>query len=860
MRSGNLQNVVKAGLRQALSLSLLFLVGRAFCPAQNAVPAQNQPAAPSPAPAQTLTPEQRAESIVKQMTLDEKISQIHGSSSGEHFRWVDGVPRLGVPPLPMANGPAGIGPAGRVQPHATAFPAPIAVAASWDRADARDYGVVVADEFLDIGRKMIEGPTINIARIPVAGRTFEAYGEDPFLTGELAVANVDGIQSQHVIANIKHFALNNQEVDRQTVSAVADERTMREIYFPAFEEAIHSAHAGSVMCSYNKVNGEYACQNKFLLTDVLRNDWHFDGFVVSDFGAAHDGPADAAAGLDLEMPTGRTYNAAFQAQVQSGQIPVSTIDAFLVHRYATMIRLGLFDEPATMSPIPEQADGAIAEKLEEHSIVLLRNEKNILPLDPSGTGSIAVIGPDADSLMEGGGAAYVLALHKITPLQAMRTRFGFGRIQFAPVGGPGFIDPRETIDNSVLAPPHAAADQHGVLAEYFDNTDLSGKPMITRVVRIPETLSEFGGPIPGLSNHFSLRWTAELTPPATGDYTLGTEMWGKMRLYLDGKLMIDQSQKDSAFTPGTATVHLDANHTYELRAEYISIGRGVARVFWQLPQGVDPPGIAQAVAAAQKASVAVVFAGAWAHEGWDRASLALPGAEDQLIEAVAKANPNTIVVLQTGEPVLMPWINDVAAVVEAWFPGEEGGTAIARVLAGDVNPSGKLPITFPPSDAVVPASTPDQYPGINGVEHYSEGLKVGYRWFDAEQKTPLFPFGFGLSYTQFSFSNLSATPNPDGSVAVHVTVTNTGKRTGAEVAQIYVGYPRDAGEPPTQLRGYAKVQLDPGASQQLEFTLQPRAFSYWSTPDHNWKVAPGTYTITAGDSSRNLPLHIDITR
>ncbi|MDE3148161.1 MAG: glycoside hydrolase family 3 C-terminal domain-containing protein [Acidobacteriota bacterium] len=839
-----MQNKLTAGLKRAICLSLFVLVSRALCPAQ----------------AQAPTPEQRADAIVKQMTLDEKIAQIHGVATPEHFRWVEGVPRLGVPPLPMANGPAGIGPADRVQPHATAFPAPIAVAASWDRDDAREYGVVVADEFQDIGRKMLEGPTVNIARIPVAGRTFEAYGEDPFLSGEIAVANIDGIQSRHVIANVKHFALNNQELNRTSVNAIADERTMREIYFPAFEAAIRTAHSGSVMCSYNKVNGDYACQNKFLLTDVLRNDWHFDGFVVSDFGAAHDGPADAAAGLDLEMPTGRTYNAAFAAQVRDGTIPVSTIDAFLRHRYATMIRLGLFDEPATMSPIPEQADGAIAERLAEHGIVLLRNQKNILPLDPSGTGSIAVIGPDADSLMEGGGAAYVLALHTINPLQAMRTRFGSNRIQFVPVGGPGFIDPRDTIDGSALAPPHATSGQHGVLAEYFDNTTLSGKPMITRTVRIPETLSEFGGPIPGLTSNFSLRWTADLTPPATGDYTLGTEIWGKMRLYLDGKLLIDQTQKQSPFTPGTATVHLEAGRAYALRAEYISEGRGIARVFWQLPAGIDPPGIAQAVDAAQHASVAIVFAGAWAHEGWDRASLALPGAQDSLIEAVAKANPNTIVVLQTGEPVLMPWINDVAAVVEAWFPGEEGGTAIARVLAGDVNPSGKLPITFPPSDAELPASTPDQYPGIHGVEHYSEGLKVGYRWFDAEQKTPLFPFGFGLSYTQFAFSNLAVSPQPDGSVAVHVTVANTGTRPGAEVAQIYVGYPKETGEPPLQLRGFSKVQLQPGESKQLEFNLEPRAFSYWSVADHGWKVAPGSYSISAGSSSRDLPLHAQIAR
>lgn len=776
------------------------------------------------------------------------------------MRSVPGIERLGIPPLLMANGPAGIAPAGPVQPPATAFPAPIAVAASWDRSDARAYGEAVANEILDIGRTMLEGPTVNIARIPTAGRTFEAYGEDPFLSGEIAVANIEGIQSRHVIANVKHFALNNQEADRLMVSAIADERTMREIYFPAFESAIRTAHCASLMCSYNKINGAYACRNKFLLTNVLRNDWGFDGFVISDFGAAHDGPADADAGLDLEMPTGATYNADFETLVRNGTIPVSVIDAFLRHRYAAMIRLGLFEKLPAIKPIPEKADGAIAQSLGGDGIVLLRNEKNILPLDSTKVRSIAVIGPAADSLLEGGGAAYVLALHTVTPVKALQQRFGADRIRFIPVGGPGFIDPRETIDGLALSPPASDFGKHGVLAEYFDNTTLSGAPKVTRIERIPETLTEFGGPVAGLFANFSLRWTANLTPPATGDYTFGTEMWGKMRLYLDERLLIDQTQQQVALIPQTATVHLEAGHTYTLRAEYISLGRSTARIFWQLPEGVQPPSLTKAVEAARHADVAIVFAGAWAHEGFDRASLALPGSQNRLIEAVAQANPRTIVVLQSGEAVLMPWLDHVAAVVEAWFPGEEGGPAIASVLAGEINPSGKLPITFPASDDQVPASTPDQYPGVNGVEHYNEGLNVGYRWYDSAHKTPLFPFGFGLSYTRFGFSQLAVSPRPDGSVAVHVTVTNRGKRAGSEVAQIYVGYPKETGEPPLQLRAFSKVQLKPGASARLEFTLTSRAFSYWSVADHDWKIAPGSYRIAAGDSSRDLPLREQIVR
>jgi beta-glucosidase len=828
--------------RRAIQLMLTVFLFRAYCLAQ------------------TVTPEQRADAIIQKMTLDEKIAQLHGVIDTENDRWIPGIERLGIPALPMANGPAGIGPAGLIQPRATAFPAPITVAASWDTADAREYGAAVAGEIRAIGRTMLEAPTVNIARIPTSGRTFEGYGEDPFLTSKIGVANIEGIQSLHVIANVKHFALNNQEANRQFVDAFADERTMREIYFPAFEAAIKVGHVASLMCSYNKVNGQYACENKSLMTDVLRKDWGFDGFIVSDFWAAHDGIEDAKAGMDLEMPTGKTYNENFESQVRDGKIPISQIDAFLRHRYVAMIRLGLFDIPITTSPLPETANGRIAQRLASDGMVLLRNENGVLPLDTAKQKTIAVIGPAADVLVEGGGAASVLPLHTITPIQALRARFGDTQIHYVPVGGVGFIDPHDTVDGYALAPPASGPDEHGVLAEYFDNTSFSGTPKVVRTERIPETLSEFGAPVAGLTGNFSLRWTAILTPPASGTYTFGTEMWGKMRLFLDGKLLIDQMQSTTALEPRSATIHLEAGHAYPLRAEYISLGRGVARVFWQMPEGIETTGIAKAVEAAQHADAAIVFAGAWAHEGFDRSTLALPGSQDRLIEAVAKANPRTIVVLQSGEPVLMPWIHNVAAVVEAWFPGEEGGSAIAGILAGDINPSGKLPITFPANDVQVPASTPEQYPGISSVEHYSEGLFVGYRWYDAEGHTPLFPFGFGLSYTHFEFTKLSLSRRRDGSLGVRATMTNRGKRAGAEVAQLYLSYPKNAHEPPHQLRAFSKVQLEPEESKQLSFTLDPRSFSYWSMAEHRWKTAPGPYMISVGDSSRDLSLQESIIR
>ncbi|TAM27755.1 MAG: glycosyl hydrolase [Rhodanobacter sp.] len=811
--------------------------------------------------ARAVSPEQRADAIIKKMTLDEKISQLHGVTDSRHDRWVPGIPRLGIPPLPMANGPAGIGPAGLIQPRATAFPAPIAVAATWDRADAREYGVAVASEIRDIGRTMLEAPTVNIARIPTSGRTFEAYGEDPFLTGELAAANIEGIQSRSVIANVKHFALNNQEDDRQFVDANADERTMREIYFPPFEKAVKEAHVASLMCAYNRVNGPYACENKTLLTDVLRHDWHFDGFVVSDFGAAHDGLKDADAGMDLEMPTGETYDAKFKALVRDGRIPMSRIDTMLRHRYSAMIRLGLFDQPLPAEqPIPETKDGKVAEQLASDAMVLLKNQGDLLPIRSANNPTIAVIGPAADTLLEGGGAASVLALHTISPIAAMRARFGAARIRYVPVGGVGFIDPRATLDGWVLSPPSAKPGVHGVLAEYFDNTHFAGKPRFKRIERIPEVSSEFGTPIAGLPIDYSLRWTADLVVPVTGTYTLGTEAWGNARLLLDGKVLVDAGGHHTELTPKSATVHLQVGHTYRLQMDYVSHARSLARVLWTWPKGMDEPGTARAVAAARHADIAVVFAGAWSHEGYDRASLALPGAQDRLIEAVAAANPHTVVVVQSGNAVLMPWLHEVAGVLDAWFPGEEGGAAIAGILAGDHDPSGKLPLTFPAANGQVAASTPAQYPGIDHVEHYSEGLRVGYRWYDATGHKPLFPFGFGLSYTHFGFTDMDVTPQHDGSVIVHATVTNQGARAGAEVAQVYVGYPAAAGEPPVQLRGFAKVHLAAGASKQLKFVLPPRAFSSWSVAKHGWAITPGSYTVAVGDSSRDLPLRQQVSR
>jgi beta-glucosidase len=655
--------------------------------------------------AKPLTPEQRAAQIVAQMTLDEKITELHGVQNADHQRFVPGIGRLGIPPLVITNGPAGAGPGdARRQPPATALPAPISLAASFDPDLARRYGVVTGAETRDLGESLLEGPDVNIARVPVNGRTFEGYGEDPYLAGQISVGNIDGIQSQGIIAEVKHYMANNQEANRFAVNEIIDDRTEHEIYLPQFEASVKDAHVGTVMCAYPKINGTFNCENAHLLGDVLRGQWGFDGFVQSDFGAAHSTVPSALAGMDLEMPTGPFYGDAMKQAVQSGQISEQTIDTLLIRRFTVMIRFGLFDRPLTMSPIPVAADGAFARTAAEQGTVLLKNASAQLPLDASSLHSIAVIGPYAGAAKTGGGgSSHVVPEYTVSPVDGIKSRAGAG-----------------------------------------------------------------------------------------------------------------------------VSVSFDA--------------------------GQD---VNAAAAAARAADVAVVMVGDDETEGSDRPSLALSGNQDALVSAVAAANPHTVVVVKSGGPVLMPWLNQVPAVVEAWYPGEEDGNVVASVLFGDVDPSGKLPITFPKAAGDVPAHTPERYPGVNGVATYSEGLQVGYRWYDAQDIAPLFPFGYGLSYTSFAFEHLTVTPvlGLGGHVTVGVDVTNTGSRAGADVAQAYVTDPAAAGEPPRQLKGFAKVELAPGQTKHVTMQLDERAFSTWDTPAQQWTTHDGTYTVSVGDSSRDLPRH-----
>jgi beta-glucosidase len=657
------------------------------------------------------SPDQRAGLLLKALTLGEKLDLMAGDdlfgslntadSGTAHEGTVNGIPRLGIPTVLMAGG----GPVGIRQGTGTALPASIALGASFDVTAAAQYGKLVGDEARRKGNDVALGPAVDIMRVPQAGRAYEAYGEDPYLTTRLAVPWIRAAQAQGVISAVKHFPANNQERDRYLGNVSIAPRTLREIYLPPFEAAVRDGGAGMVMCGYNKVNGAPSCGSKQLLTQVLRDQWGFRGTVISDWVMGAKGTLTSAnGGLDIEMPIGISYTpAALQSALAKGQVSQATVDTHVRDYLRTLFAHGVFDRapyPNAPNGIDTAGHDRSAREFAEGGITLLKN-KGVLPLKTPK--SIAIIGSAADSYISGGGSS------RVTPRSPVTAR-------------------------------------HGITAR-------AGS-------------------------------TATVT-------------------YQDGK---DQEA---------------------------------------------------AAAVAKAADVAIVVAAASRAEDADLSCLSLEcgtqdrGDQDGLIAKVAAANPRTIVVLETGGPVLTPWAAHVGAVVEAWYPGEQGGTALARVLFGDTDPGGRLPVTFPAAERDTPiAGDPRRYPGVNGTATYSEGVLVGYRSYDAKKIVPQFPFGFGLSYTTFAYRHLTVRPG-----SVTVTVTNTGRRTGTVVPQLYLGLPApnaQTPQPPKSLKGFTKIVLTPGQSRTVTFPLNDRAYSYWSETTNSWKIAPGCYRVMVGGSSRDI--------
>ena len=679
----------------------------------------------------SLPAEQRAEMVLKQMTLDEKILLIHGEGDAAHkmtqkqldlvgsgtayVGLASGPSRLGLPSIIMADAAYGVRNSASNGSYSTALPSNVGSAASWDPEGACSYGMVIGKELRAQGYSMTLGGGTNLTREPRNGRTFEYMGEDPLLAGVLVGNRIKCEGEQHLVSDIKHYAVNDQESGRQEVDSRVSEKAMRESDLLAFQIGVRVGNPKAVMCSYNAVNGDYACENKYLLTDVLKNEWGFKGFVISDWGGTHSTEKASAAGLDQEQPGDVFYGEKYAAAVKAGKIPAAELDEHVRRILYAMFASGIVDDQPKKGLVDPQTGFDVARRIEEQSAVLLKNRKEVLPIEAAKVRSIAVIGGRADyGTISGGGSAQVDA-------------------------------PRD--------------------------------------------------PNP------------------------------------------DQWQKKVWF-PGAP---LDA-----IRA------KTSASVSWS--DGTD---IEAAVKAAKAADVAVVFAWQWESEGMDLPNLSLPEDQDKLIAAVTAANPRTVVVLETGTAVTMPWLEKAGAVLEAWYPGSKGAEAIANVLFGDVNPSGKLPMTFPKNEADLPhpeLKTPPA-PVKNGVlsfqVDYNEGAKVGYKWYEAEKKPVLFPFGDGLSYTSFAYSGLSV--SADGS-SVSFTVTNSGKRKGAEVAEVYAAIPEAAGEPWKRLAGWQKVELAPGESKKVTVATEWLTMAVWDVATKKFVMTPGAYKVFVGGSSEDAAL------
>jgi beta-glucosidase len=709
----------------------------------------------------SLSPDARADLVLKELTLDEKISLLHGqgmsfsapkpTESNGGAGYTNSIPRLGIPAIQMADSAYGVTRGAVSGRYATALPNNLAAASSWDPQTAFEYGALIGRELRDQGYSMSLGGGVNLPREPRNGRTFEYQGEDPLLAGTLVGNFVKGVQSENLIADLKHYALNDQESGRNAVNANIDKRSMRETDLLAFQIALGISDAGAVMCSYNRVNGDYACENSYLLADVLKKDFQFKGFVISDWGGTHSTAKASHAGLDQEQPNQYFFGDALKQAVESGEVSEDELNDHVRRILRTIFATGLFDHPV-IRKVPDVEGGmATAENIAEKSIVLLKNKNHLLPLDPSRLHSLVLIGGHADvGVLTGGGSAQV----------------------DAPGGSP------------VPPPPAAPGQRRSFVRQQW----LPSSPLRALKTQLP-----------------SVKVT-----------------------YVSGE------------------------------------------------------NLKEASAAAKSAEVAMVFGYQWESEAFDLKSLDLSEEQNRLIDAVATANPRTLVVLETGSPATMPWVDEVAGVVEAWYPGIRGADALANIITGKVNPSGKLAITFPKSDADLPhpnlvTPPPDaeaRLPGPGGDAssfmsrmakglppfpvYYDEKLKVGYKWYDSANKPVLFPFGYGLSYTKFEYSSLSI--NTDGGTSVvSFTVKNTGPRAGTEIAEVYTSFPESAGEPPKRLIGWTRVALGPGESQKVSIPVSRDRLTTYDEATDSWKLVPGGYTVMVGGSSEDLPLHRQVT-
>jgi beta-glucosidase len=687
-----------------------------------------------------LTAEERAELVLQQLTLDEKISLLHGNGMAHASQWqmplthladggagyVEGVPRLGIPPLVISDAAYGVRDSGANGRYSTALPSNLGAASAWDEESACDYGALIGRELRAQGFNVTLGGGVNLTRDPRNGRTFEYAGEDPLLAGTIVGNMMRCEQAQHVVGDVKHYALNDQETARSFLTAVISRRAMQESDLLAFHIAISIANPGAVMCSYNRVNGHFACENSYTLRDVLKKQWGFKGFVMSDWAGTHSAEKASAAGLDQEQPMADYFGPKLKEAVEAGRVPIAEIDDHARRVLYAEFLSGVVDDPPQKSVVDVEKGLDVAQRVEEKSIVLLKNDKAVLPIDSTRVRRIAVIGGHADvGMISGGGSA-----------------------QVDPPGG-----------NAIMP---------------------TGK---------------------------------------------GATKWGEPIWFPTAPL--------KALRAKLPNTRIDFDSGNDLKS---------------------------AASLAKSADLAIVFVYQWQAEGRDLPNLSLPDDQEALIDQVAAANPRTVVVLETGSAVTMPWIDKVAGVVEAWYAGSAGHKALANVLVGDVNPTGKLAMTFPKSESDLPRpvitvpSAEEKKQGAHAITyavHYDEGSEVGYKWYEAEHKQPLFPFGFGLSYTTYAYSGLKV---DSAAKTVSFTVTNTGRRAGTEIAEVYVKLPKDVNESFKRLAGWKRVTIAAGKSNSVTVALDGRVLQWFNEANEDWKLSPGDYTVFIGGSSDNTPL------
>lgn len=803
----------------------------------------------------------RAETLVDQLSLEQQVQLLTGTD------WwnLQGFPELGIGALGVTDGPSGARGAGGIMggTKTTAFPVGISIGASWSPELARELGSALADEALDKGARVLLGPTINLQRGPLNGRNFECYSEDPILTAELAIAMVEGLQSKQVGATLKHFIANESEIRRTVNSSDVDERTLRELYFVPFERAVKEGGAWAVMSSYNRVNGTYAADNEWTLTDVLRKQWVFDGAVMSDWFGLRNTTAPVNAGLDLEMPgPSRWRGQALLDAVAAGEVSADAVRTAALNILTLVIRTGAIDETAPRTEVENERDStrALIRKVGAAAAVLLKNDGAALPV--TGTPKIAIIGPNAKAArVMGGGSAGVNAYRRTSLWDGMLEAFGADNLSYA-----------EGCTNHRFEPILRGS----FTREWFGNDTLSGAPIYSDSDASMASFLEYLPKGVDKLDH-SIRISGSFTPAETGTYRFGLHCTGRGRLLVNGAEVVEAwdswTRGSTMFEEGCDPVIADltlqagtpvevvfefaTKPTFDLHFHAYQVGVGIVKT---------EAAIAEAADLAAEADVTILCIGRseeWDTEGWDLPGMALPGAQDALVAAVAARAKKTIVVLQSGGPVEMPWLDQVDAVLQGWYPGQEAGLALADVISGAGYPGGKLPQSFPKGLRDTPTlggNDDSTYPGRDGHVVYTEGLFIGYRYHEQQGIAPLFPFGHGLSYTDFSLGLPMVDLDGEGQGALRIAVENTGARTGSEVVQLYIApLAAPVERPVSELKGFGKIALTPGTTGEVLIPLKPRDFAYFDVATQSWIVAGGDYELRIGTSASDIAHRVTVT-